>query len=82
MEFRKKIFWEFYQLKIPKKRGRQYELEHCAVKAMRSILMGFMRQAKMLEKFKLHPSPEYALKVCFDYVAGGLGAFWVLNFVK
>ena len=52
--------------------GRQYELEHCAIKAMRAILMGFMRQAERLEKFKNSPSPEYALKICFNFVTGGL----------
>ena len=42
-------------------RGKRYELGQCVVAGMRGVLMVWMRQSEMLEKWKENQNREFAL---------------------
>uniref|UniRef100_A0A5K3EN75 Phosphorylase b kinase regulatory subunit n=2 Tax=Mesocestoides corti TaxID=53468 RepID=A0A5K3EN75_MESCO len=50
--------------------GQNYELRQSAVKCMRAILLGWMRQADRLENFKMTQNLETCLHTRLDYETG------------
>ncbi|CDI98216.1 phosphorylase b kinase regulatory [Echinococcus multilocularis] len=50
--------------------GQSYELRQSAVKCMRAILLGWMRQADRLENFKTNQNLETCLHTRLDYETG------------
>ncbi|KAM3176771.1 hypothetical protein ACTXT7_005839 [Hymenolepis weldensis] len=50
--------------------GQSYELRQSAVKCMRAILLGWMRQADRLENFKVAQNLETCLYTLLDYETG------------
>ncbi|VDL11713.1 unnamed protein product [Hymenolepis diminuta] len=50
--------------------GQSYELRQSAVKCMRAILLGWMRQADRLENFKMTQNLETCLYTRLDYETG------------
>ena len=52
--------------------GKQAELEQSAIKAMRGILVCFMRQSDKLENYKNSPTPDNAIHIRYDFITGDI----------
>ncbi|KAF1741601.1 hypothetical protein MXB_2507, partial [Myxobolus squamalis] len=50
--------------------GKAYELEHTAIKCMRSLLQCWMYQTKQVEEFKVNSDEQSCLSTLFDIHTG------------
>ncbi|VDM35879.1 unnamed protein product [Hydatigera taeniaeformis] len=66
------VIWALHRAfqRIGDDSGQSYELRQSAVKCMRAILLGWMRQADRLEKFKITQNLETCLHSRLDYETG------------